>query len=102
MWSFEAVICAALCQLAEFWEKQGSVLKSLSKYRHRTFFFFSPETTEVCVYIQVTSEALVLPGEHVLFLWELQTLQFGLALFRSLFNTYEYRLDTCSDNIAEL
>lgn len=52
--------------------------------------------------IHVTSEALTLLGESALFLWELQTLQFGLALWRSLFNNYGYRLDTCPNNIAEL
>lgn len=108
MWSFEALICAASCQLAEFWENQGSVLNCLSKCTDielfswcLVWFFFPPETTVVCVCIHVTSEALTLPGESVLFLWELQTLQFGLALLRSLFNNYGYRLDTCSNNVAE-
>lgn len=101
MWSFEALICAA-----EFWEKQGSVLNCLSRCTDielfSCFFIFSALKPQKCVCIHVTSEALTLPGESVLFLWELQTLQFGLALLRSLLNNYGYRLDTCSNNVAEL
>lgn len=76
--------------------------KPLFNFFLYNFFKKFPETPEACMCIHVTSEALTLPDESALFLWELQTLQFGLALWRSLFNNYGYRLDTCPNNVAEL
>lgn len=80
-WSFETLICAALCQLAEFQEKKvcHSVFKSLSKFIDIKHFFFSAfsVTTEACVCVRVMSEALaglMLPGKSIPSLCELETL----------------------------